>query len=131
MKTKSKSLDCEATLAETFKYTHTLKENKARFVYQRSQDHYKSYTQRLEATIQQSQQGRWLCSFSRRPRCDLAQDRLSPVQEPCIWDGVILRQQPPTSTLRSSSGSATSRAIQPEEGVDLRLQVQELQRSLH
>ncbi|RYR04660.1 hypothetical protein Ahy_B06g084436 [Arachis hypogaea] len=28
----SKSLDHEATLAETFKYTHTLKENKMRFV---------------------------------------------------------------------------------------------------
>ncbi|XP_057753010.1 uncharacterized protein LOC130970832 isoform X1 [Arachis stenosperma] len=134
MKTKvrlSKSLDREATLAETFKYTHTLKENKVRFVYQQSQNHYKSYTERLEATTQRSQQSRWLCGFSRRPRCGLAQDRLSPIQEPCIWDGVILCQQPPTSTLRPSSGSATSQAIQLEEGVDLRLQVQELQRSLH
>ncbi|RYR69023.1 hypothetical protein Ahy_A03g015541 [Arachis hypogaea] len=54
MKTKvrlSKSLDCETTLAETFKYTHTLKENKVRFVDERSQDHY-----RLEAATQQSQQ---------------------------------------------------------------------------
>ncbi|QHO19511.1 uncharacterized protein DS421_11g329620 [Arachis hypogaea] len=35
MKTKSrlsKSLDREATLAETYKYTHTLKANKERFV---------------------------------------------------------------------------------------------------
>ncbi|RYR19569.1 hypothetical protein Ahy_B03g064387 [Arachis hypogaea] len=59
MKTKvilSKSLDHEAILAETFKYTHTLKENKERFAYQRSQDHYESYTQRLEAMAQQSQQ---------------------------------------------------------------------------
>ncbi|RYR08156.1 hypothetical protein Ahy_B05g075714 [Arachis hypogaea] len=50
-----KSLERKATLAETFKYTHTLKENKARFVYQRSQDHYESYTLRLEAATQQSQ----------------------------------------------------------------------------
>ncbi|RYR24830.1 hypothetical protein Ahy_B02g058374 [Arachis hypogaea] len=42
----SKLLDSEATLAETFKYTHTLKENKETF---------ESYTQRLEFTIQQSQ----------------------------------------------------------------------------
>ncbi|RYR54318.1 hypothetical protein Ahy_A06g029576 [Arachis hypogaea] len=52
----SKSLDHETTLVETFKYTHTLKENKARFFYQRSQDHYEFYTQRLEAMTQQSQQ---------------------------------------------------------------------------
>ncbi|RYR04923.1 hypothetical protein Ahy_B06g084734 isoform A [Arachis hypogaea] len=59
MKTKarmSKLLDRDATLAETFKYTHTLKENKARFAYQWSVDHYESYTQRLEATTQQYQQ---------------------------------------------------------------------------
>ncbi|RYR27181.1 hypothetical protein Ahy_B02g061518 [Arachis hypogaea] len=44
MKTKarlSKSLDREATLAEKFKNTHTLKENKARFADQQSQDHYR------------------------------------------------------------------------------------------
>ncbi|RYR57063.1 hypothetical protein Ahy_A05g022812 [Arachis hypogaea] len=47
MKTKarlSKSLDHNATLAETFKYTHTLKESKERFANQRSVDHYESYT---------------------------------------------------------------------------------------
>ncbi|RYR59649.1 hypothetical protein Ahy_A05g025560 [Arachis hypogaea] len=54
-----KSLNREATLAETFKYTYTLKENKETFADQRSQDHYiyESYTQRLEAATQQSQQG--------------------------------------------------------------------------
>ncbi|RYR62223.1 hypothetical protein Ahy_A04g019637 [Arachis hypogaea] len=50
----SKSLDREAILVEIFKYTHTLKENKAKFANQRSQDHYESYTQRLEAETQQS-----------------------------------------------------------------------------
>ncbi|QHN96564.1 uncharacterized protein DS421_18g619620 [Arachis hypogaea] len=52
----SKSLDREVTLAETFKYTHTLKENKERFLDQQSQDHYETYTQRLEAVTQQFQQ---------------------------------------------------------------------------
>ncbi|KAL4364919.1 hypothetical protein AHAS_Ahas07G0054200 [Arachis hypogaea] len=33
--------------------------------------------------------------------------------------------------LRPSSASATSRAVDPEEGIDLRLHVQELTRSLH
>ncbi|RYQ96129.1 hypothetical protein Ahy_B08g091681 [Arachis hypogaea] len=82
MKTKSrlsKLLDCKDTLAKTFKYTHTLKRNKARFVDQRSR-----------AIIS-------LC----------------------------------TSTLKPSSGSTTSRAVQSDKGVDLRLQVQELQHSLH
>ncbi|RYR67374.1 hypothetical protein Ahy_A03g013709 [Arachis hypogaea] len=41
MKTKARmSLIRDATLLETFKYTHTLKKNKGRFVDQCSQDHY-------------------------------------------------------------------------------------------
>ncbi|RYR24794.1 hypothetical protein Ahy_B02g058338 [Arachis hypogaea] len=58
MKTKSrlsKSLDHEATLAETFKYTHTLKGNKQRFADERFAAHYEDYTQRLEAVTQQYQ----------------------------------------------------------------------------
>ncbi|RYR12986.1 hypothetical protein Ahy_B04g070225 [Arachis hypogaea] len=39
----SKSLDHEATLAETFKYTHTLKANKERFADERSTAHYVSF----------------------------------------------------------------------------------------
>ncbi|RYR66160.1 hypothetical protein Ahy_A03g012111 [Arachis hypogaea] len=45
MKTKarlSKSLDRDATMTETFKYTHMLKENNERFAYQRAADHYMS-----------------------------------------------------------------------------------------
>nr|XP_025628978.1 L-type lectin-domain containing receptor kinase IX.2-like [Arachis hypogaea] len=37
---QSKSLDRKVILAKTFKYTHTLKENKVRFAYQQSQDYY-------------------------------------------------------------------------------------------
>ncbi|RYR09555.1 hypothetical protein Ahy_B05g077911 [Arachis hypogaea] len=58
MKTKSrlsKLLDREETLAETFKYTHTLKANKERFADELSAAHYEDYTQRLEAATQQSQ----------------------------------------------------------------------------
>ncbi|RYR15637.1 hypothetical protein Ahy_B04g072519 [Arachis hypogaea] len=36
----SKSLDCDATIMEAFKYTHILKENKERFADQRSMDHF-------------------------------------------------------------------------------------------
>ncbi|RYR05173.1 hypothetical protein Ahy_B06g085046 [Arachis hypogaea] len=53
MKTKarlSKSLNHEATLVETFKYTHTLKENKETFAKAVSRS-------LLEAASQQSQQG--------------------------------------------------------------------------
>ncbi|RYR48424.1 hypothetical protein Ahy_A07g034447 [Arachis hypogaea] len=42
VKTKARLLEREAPLAETFKYTHTLNENKARFANQQSQDHYQS-----------------------------------------------------------------------------------------
>ncbi|RYR06798.1 hypothetical protein Ahy_B05g074116 [Arachis hypogaea] len=51
-----KSLDRDATIAETFKYTHTLEENKERFAYQWATNHYeRSCTERLEAATQQSQ----------------------------------------------------------------------------
>ncbi|RYR14188.1 hypothetical protein Ahy_B04g070789 isoform A [Arachis hypogaea] len=45
----SESLDHEATLAETFKYTHILKANNERFADERSVAHYEDYTHRLEA----------------------------------------------------------------------------------
>ncbi|RYR28957.1 hypothetical protein Ahy_B01g053189 [Arachis hypogaea] len=48
MKMKSKlsnSLDREATLTETFKYTHMLKANKERFVDEQSTAHYVSFNQ--------------------------------------------------------------------------------------
>ncbi|QHO19563.1 uncharacterized protein DS421_11g330070 [Arachis hypogaea] len=56
MKTRLfKSLDHEVTLAETFKYTHTLKANKERFANDRSAAHYEEYQLRLQAVTQQSQ----------------------------------------------------------------------------
>ncbi|RYR03107.1 hypothetical protein Ahy_B06g081935 [Arachis hypogaea] len=74
MKTKarlSKSLDRDATLAKTFEYTHTLKENKEIFAEQRSQDHYARVLHaeaRGRDSIISAKRGgcRWLCYFNRR-----------------------------------------------------------------
>ncbi|RYR47722.1 hypothetical protein Ahy_A07g033678 [Arachis hypogaea] len=132
MKTKarlSKSLDRDVTLAETFKYVHTLKENKARFVDQQSKDHYESYTQRMEVVTQQSQQsGEDTADGSAALVVDPDAVWCQPASVPyknCVYGmwsffASILC----TSTLRLSSGSAISRAVQSEEGVDLRVQTQ-------
>ncbi|QHN92403.1 uncharacterized protein DS421_17g583420 [Arachis hypogaea] len=130
---ESKSLDRDATLAETFKYTYTLKENKERFVGQRYADHYYLRVLHVETggrnlTISAKWGGRqWLCCFSHRSQYSLAQDRLSAVQEPCIRVGLFFTSSLQTST----SASATSKAVDLEEGIDLRLHVQELTQSLH
>ncbi|RYQ96519.1 hypothetical protein Ahy_B08g092303 [Arachis hypogaea] len=127
----SKSLEREATLTETFKFTHTLKENKARFVDQRSQDHY-----RLKATTQQSQQngedaadGFLTSVVDSDVVCH--ETTSSPYKNRVYGLGSFFTSSLRTSTLSPPSGSAISRAIHPEEGMDLRLQEQELQRSLH
>ncbi|RYR26943.1 hypothetical protein Ahy_B02g061262 [Arachis hypogaea] len=136
MKTKArvlKSLDREVTLTETFKYTHTLKENKARFVdHQRSQDHYS-----LKVATQQSQQsgGENAADGSVAsvvdPDATWREPTSAPYKNHVYGISSFFASSLHTSTLRPLLGSATSRAIQPEEGVDLRLQVQELQHSLH
>ncbi|RYR21744.1 hypothetical protein Ahy_B03g067076 [Arachis hypogaea] len=124
----SKSLDREATLVETFKYTH---KNKTRFVDQWSHDHY-----RLASVIQQSQQS----------GKDVTDGAMASIVDPdAVWReiasalyknlvygmGPFLASSLRTSMLRPLSGSTTSPAVQSEEGVDLRLQVQELHCSLH
>ncbi|RYQ99652.1 hypothetical protein Ahy_B07g087620 [Arachis hypogaea] len=116
MKTKgrlSKSLDCEPTLAETFKYTHTLKENKARFAYQRSQDYYESYRQRLEAATQQSQQSgeNAVDSFVASvvdPDVVWRETALAPYKNRLYRLTSLFASSICTSMLRPSSGSATS-----------------------
>ncbi|RYR47720.1 hypothetical protein Ahy_A07g033675 [Arachis hypogaea] len=132
MKTKAKlstSLDREATLAETFKYTHTVKENKARFADQGSQDHY-----RLEAPTQQSQQSGEDADGSAAsvidPNAVWHETTSAPYKNRVYGLDSFFVSSLRTSTLRPSSISATSRAVEPEEGVDLRLQVHELTRSL-
>ncbi|RYQ99446.1 hypothetical protein Ahy_B07g087386 isoform A [Arachis hypogaea] len=113
MKTKarlSKSLDCDAILAETFNYTHTLKENKERFADQRSADHYQN---RKDAS------GSAVSVVDLEIASESYKNHVYGLES---FFASSLR----TSTLRPSSASATNRAINPEEGIDLRLQVQEL-----
>ncbi|QHO00606.1 uncharacterized protein DS421_13g407910 [Arachis hypogaea] len=141
MKTKarlSKSLDRDATLAKTFKYTHTLKENKERYADQRSADHYESYMQRLEATTQQSQQsGEDASGFAASiidPDAVWYETALAPYKNHVYGLGSFF-----ASSLRTSTfASATSRTVDPEEGVDLscrerlkRLQRMEQQMALY
>ncbi|RYR15912.1 hypothetical protein Ahy_B04g072865 [Arachis hypogaea] len=134
MKTKakrSKLSDCDATLVETFKYTHKLKENKARFADQRSQYHY-----RLEDVTQQSQQSKEdtvdgsiasVVDFDAVWRKTVS----APYKNHIYGLGSFFASSLHTSTLRPSSRSATSQDVKPEEGMDLRLQLQEFQSSHH
>ncbi|RYR46777.1 hypothetical protein Ahy_A07g032590 [Arachis hypogaea] len=112
-----KLLNREATLVEKFKYTHTLKENKARFANQQSQDHYDSTDSSVASVIDLD--AVWHETVS------------APYKNHVYGMGSFFASSLRTSTLRPSSSSATSRAVKPKEGVDLRLQVQELTHSLH
>ncbi|QHN94124.1 uncharacterized protein LOC110264740 [Arachis ipaensis] len=117
MKTKSKSLDHDAMMSDTFKYTHTLKEKNERFAYQRVVDHYESYTQRLKVATQQSQ-----CTGD-----DDNNSAASFVDPDMVWCevasesyknrvyglGSFFTDNLRTSTLRQSSASATSRPFDP------------------
>ncbi|RYR01840.1 hypothetical protein Ahy_B06g080701 [Arachis hypogaea] len=122
-----KSLDREVTLAETFKYTHTLKENKARFADQQSQDHYESYTQKLEVATQQSQQSGKDADGSIASVVDpdaVWCETASAPYKNCVYGmGSFFASNLHISTLRPWSASATSRAVEHEKGMDLRLQV--------
>ncbi|RYR28062.1 hypothetical protein Ahy_B01g052162 [Arachis hypogaea] len=116
MKTKVrllKSLDREATLAETFKYTHTLKENKETFADQRSQDHY-SQQGGENATDGSTASVVDLDVVWRETTSAQYKNRVYGIGS---FFGSSLR----TSTLRQSSSSTTSRVVESEEGVDLRL----------
>ncbi|XP_057742539.1 uncharacterized protein LOC130960976 [Arachis stenosperma] len=126
----SKSLNHDATLAKTFKYTHTLKENKERFADQRSADHY-----RLEAATQQSQQSREDASGAAASVVDpdtVSRESVSaPYKNRVHGLGSFFASSLRTSTLRPSSVCATNQAVDPDKGIHLRLQVQELNRNLH
>ncbi|QHO11673.1 uncharacterized protein DS421_15g500180 [Arachis hypogaea] len=131
----SKSLDREAILAETFKYTHTLKSNKERFTDKQSVAHYEDYTQRLEVAIQQSQ----LASGN-----DEADSETSVVDPNRVWRETASEPQKNrrfglgsffaiglrSSALTTSSASAIS-PVDPQEFVDLREEVQKLTQELH
>ncbi|RYR44786.1 hypothetical protein Ahy_A08g041057 isoform A [Arachis hypogaea] len=120
MKTKDrllKLLDSEATLAEMFKYTHTLKENKEIF---------ESYIQRLKATTQQSQQGgedtaNGSATVVVNPDAVWHETALAPNKNRIYEMRSFFASNLRTSTFKPSSGSATIRVVEPEEGVDLEL----------
>ncbi|RYR17675.1 hypothetical protein Ahy_B03g062371 [Arachis hypogaea] len=118
MKAKLKSLDRDAILAEMFKYTHMLKENKARCA-----------DQRLRTIIEEDAADGSTASVVnpdvvwRKTASTMYKNRVYGMES--LFDSSLC------TSLRLSSGSAASRAIQSEDGVNLRLQVQELQCSLH
>ncbi|RYR13027.1 hypothetical protein Ahy_B04g070243 isoform B [Arachis hypogaea] len=124
MKTKarlSKSLDRDVSMAETFKYIHTLKENKERFTDQQSKNHYESYTQRLETATQQSQPIGEDGSSSADAVVDpdtVWHETASEPYKNCIYEvGSFFANNLHTSTFRVSSASATNCAIDPEDSV--------------
>ncbi|RYQ94226.1 hypothetical protein Ahy_B08g089103 [Arachis hypogaea] len=130
MKTKArllKLLDREATLAETFKYTHTLKENKEILADQQSQDHYvrvlHTETKGHNSTVSARWRGyrRWICSCSRRSRCGWHETVSASNKNRIYKMRSFFASSLRTSTFKPSSGSATSRAIEPKKGVDLEL----------
>ncbi|RYR15738.1 hypothetical protein Ahy_B04g072665 [Arachis hypogaea] len=109
----SKSLDHEATMVKTFKYTHTLKENK-----------------RLETATQQSQRTRDDGNNSAASVVD--PDRFwreaasKPYKNRVYGLGSCFADNLRTSTLIHSSSSTTSRPVDPEDGVYLREHAQQL-----
>ncbi|RYR47591.1 hypothetical protein Ahy_A07g033528 [Arachis hypogaea] len=126
----SKSLDHDATLVENFKYTYTLKENKERFTDQQSVDHYESYTQRLETSTHGEDASGSTASVVDSDA--VWRETSSAPYKNCVYGlGSFFASSLRTSTLRSSSATTTIRAVNPKKGIDLRLQVQELIRSLH
>ncbi|RYQ82130.1 hypothetical protein Ahy_B10g100726 [Arachis hypogaea] len=123
MKTKSrlsKSLSHDVTMTETFKYTHTMKKNKERFIDQQAADHYQTGDDvNNSGTAEVDPNTVW---------CDTASD---PYKN-CIYGlGSFFVDNLRTSALRHLSTSTTSRSVDPEDGVDLREQVLELTRSFH
>ncbi|RYR21971.1 hypothetical protein Ahy_B03g067263 [Arachis hypogaea] len=130
MKTKaklSKSLDREAMMVETFKYTHTLKENKERFANQQAADHYEPYTQRLEATTQQSQcigdDGNNSAESVVDPDRVWCKAASEPYENHMYGLRSFFVDNLRTSTLTQSFASATSRPVDPEDDIDLKEQV--------
>ncbi|RYR08253.1 hypothetical protein Ahy_B05g075836 [Arachis hypogaea] len=138
MKTKVrllKSLDHDETLAKTFKYTDTLKENKERFDGQLSADHYVSKHLTLSPT------GRdWRLQLSNLSKVDASGSTVSVVDSDVVWHytasmlyknrvyrlGSFFVISLCTSMLSPSSAFAISRVVDSEEGIDFRLQAQKL-----
>ncbi|QHO07328.1 uncharacterized protein DS421_14g462710 [Arachis hypogaea] len=94
-----------------------------------------SYTQRLEALTQQSQQGGEDATDGSAtsvidPDVVWCETAFAPYKNRVYGMESFFASSLRTSTFKPSSGSTTSRAVEAEEGIDLRLQVQKLQRIL-
>ncbi|RYR31647.1 hypothetical protein Ahy_B01g056499 [Arachis hypogaea] len=133
MKTKvrlSKSLDHDATMAETFKYTHMLKENKEKFVGQWAADYY-----RLKVATHQSQHigddGNNSAASVVDPDMVWRDATSEPYKNHVYGLGSFFGDNLHTSILRQSSASDTIRPVDPEDGVNLREQVLLFTWSLH
>ncbi|QHO43352.1 uncharacterized protein DS421_5g162080 [Arachis hypogaea] len=103
-------------MVETFKYTHTLKENNERFADQWSTDHY-----RLEETTQQTQHTGEDDNNSVdsvvNPNTVLHKTASEPYKNRVYRLGSFFTNNLRTSTLRASSASTTSRTVDPEDRV--------------
>ncbi|QHO22606.1 uncharacterized protein LOC107624285 isoform X2 [Arachis ipaensis] len=134
MKTKarlSKSLDHDATMAETFKYIHTLKENMERFADQRATDHYELYTQRLDQSQPTGDDGNNSAASVVDPDMVRNEAASVPYKNRVYGLGSFFADNLSTSTLRHLSSSATSGLVNHEYIADLREQVLLLTQSLH
>ncbi|RYR29617.1 hypothetical protein Ahy_B01g054051 isoform G [Arachis hypogaea] len=109
----SKSLDRDAMITETFKYTHTLKQNKERFTYQWYAYHY-----RLEAATQQSQHIRDENNNSVASEVDpniVWHETTSDPYKNRIYElGSFFADNLRTSTLRPSFASATNSPMEQQ-----------------
>ncbi|RYR19400.1 hypothetical protein Ahy_B03g064166 [Arachis hypogaea] len=112
MKTKtrlSKLLSRDATMTETFKYTHTLEENKKRFANHPNHNMYYNF-----AVGEADPDTVW------------RETTYEPYKNRVFELGSFFTDNQRTFTLRHSSSSTTSRPVDPADGIYLREQVLEL-----
>ncbi|RYQ96577.1 hypothetical protein Ahy_B08g092379 [Arachis hypogaea] len=107
----SKSLSRDATMVETFKYTHTLKDNKERFANQRFANHYTGDDGNNSAASEVDPHTVWRKTAS------------DPYKNHVYGLGLFFTNNLCISTLIPSSTSTTSRTVNSEDNVDLREQV--------
>ncbi|RYR04926.1 hypothetical protein Ahy_B06g084736 [Arachis hypogaea] len=107
----------DVKMAETFKYTDTLKK---RFAYQRFADHYETKDDGNNSDVLE-------VDFDTVWR----ETASEPYKNRVYGLGLFFGNNLYTSTLGSSSASATSQPVNPEDGVDLREQVLEITWNLH
>ncbi|RYR33957.1 hypothetical protein Ahy_A10g048654 [Arachis hypogaea] len=114
----SMSLDHDATIAETFNYTHALKEKKERFDDQRATNHYiKVVTHQSHRT---GDDGNNFTASVIDPDM-VGRETASKLYKNRVYGlGSFFVNNLRTSTLRQSSASVTSRPVDTEDGVDLR-----------